>query len=89
MNGKYFNNKQINKPMLKNRREADKLIDSAHKANALITLNVLHDKFGFGKKRLDKFQEEYLKVLDSFNNGYISAEDLNQVLWDETGRKVI
>lgn len=76
-------------PLLKNRRAADKLIDSAHKVNMLITLTVLHDKFGFGEKRLDRFENEYINLLDSFNKGYITIDDLNEVLDKETGRKVI
>ena len=57
---------------------------AASKANMLISLMVLHDKFGFGEQRLNRFLEEYEKQLIAFNDGYIeSVSDFEQVLKDE------
>ena len=86
---KYFNNKKPLNPMVKNRRDADKLILSAHKVNMILTLTVLHDKFGFGKKRLDRFEQGLKELLDRVNNGEVTAEDLNEILWKKTGRKIL
>lgn len=86
---KYFNNKKPVNPMVQNRRQADKLLDAAHKVNMILTMTVLHDKFGYGEKRLDRFTHEYKKLLEGVNEGYINAEDLNNVLWEETGRKIL
>ena len=85
---KYFNN---NKPkrVVQNRRDADRLIDSAQKVNMLLTMTVLHDKFGFGAKRMERFLKEYKELLDSYEKGYISPNDLNEVLWEEVGMKVL
>lgn len=84
---KYFNNNK--QRFVANRRDADKLIESSHKVNMLLSLTVLHDKFGFGTKRIDRFLKEYRELLDSYEKGYISADDLNRVLWDEVGMKVL
>ena len=84
---KYFNNNK--QRFVANRRDADKLIDSAQKVNMLLTMTVLHDKFGFGTKRMERFLKEYKELLDSYEKGYISPDDLNVVLWEEVGMKVL
>lgn len=86
---RYFNNKKVQKQLVKNRRYADKLIESSHKAAMVLTLTVLHDKFGFGAKRLEKFTQCYHDLLDSYNDGYFKTEDLNNVLHEETGIKIL
>lgn len=85
---KYFNNKQIQRPMVKNRRDADKLITSTNRLDMLLTYTVLHNKFGFGKKRLDRFLYYYNDLLDSYKKNYVTIEDLNTDLKDMTGIKV-
>jgi hypothetical protein len=52
-------------------------------------MTILHDKFGFGTKRLERFLHEYKELLDSHDKGYISANDLNTVLNDEVGLRVL
>lgn len=47
---------------------------------------VLHDKFGYGEKRLNKFIDEYHKQLEAYNDGYVeSVEDFKTVLREECG----
>ena len=75
--------------MVQNRRQADKLLDAAHKVNMILTMTVLHDKFGYEEEMLDEFEYEYKQLLQGVNEGYINAEDLNNVLGEETGRKII
>ena len=83
---KFFNNNK--QKFVPNRREADKLIESSHKTAMLLTMTVLHDKYGFGFKRLERFIHEYEELLDSYNKGYFTPSDLNGVL-EEVGFKVI
>lgn len=65
------------------------LISAAGKANLIISLMVLHDKFGYSEKRLSKFLEEYNKQLEAYNSGYVeSVEDFTTVLKDECGIEV-
>ena len=54
----------------------------------LIALTVLHDKFGYGKKRLQRFIDEYQDVLDSYNKGYVNVDDLKSVLREECGIEI-
>lgn len=49
-------------------RKDNMLISAAGKANMIISLMVLHDKFGYGEKRLNKFIDEYQKQLDAYNS---------------------
>jgi hypothetical protein len=84
----YFNNKQLPRLQVKNRKEADKLIVNTSRLNMLLTYTVLHFKFGFGKKRLDRFLFYYNDLLDSYNKEYITIEDLNTDLFENTGFRV-
>lgn len=67
-------------------RKDNILICAAGKANMIISLMVLHDKFGYGEKRLNKFIDEYQKQLDAYNSGYVeSVNDFTEVLKEECG----
>lgn len=67
-------------------RKDNMLISAAGKANMIISLMVLHDKFGYGEKRLNKFIDEYQKQLGAYNSGYIeSVKDFTEVLKEECG----
>lgn len=59
---------------------AIKLITSA-------SMVVLHDEFGFGPKRLQKFQSLVEEQCECISGGYCSIEDLKQ-LADELAKKV-
>lgn len=85
----YFNNKKVVKPYVKNRRDADKLISASHQCAMLMTMTILHNKFGFGATRLERFADYYADLLDSYNKGYVSVDDLNKDLLEETGVKVL
>jgi hypothetical protein len=50
---------------------------------------VLHDKFGWqGDDRLQKFMDRVLELYDSFNQGYITLEDIIRTVEEETGVKL-
>ena len=38
----------------------------------IISLMVLHDKFGYGEKRLNKFLDEYQKQLEAYNSRFLT-----------------
>lgn len=66
--------------------EQNKLIAAAGKANLIISLMVLHDKFNFTPEQLDDFLTEYQKQLDAYNSGYVeSVNDFKKVLKEECG----
>lgn len=66
--------------------EQNKLIAAAGKANLIISLMVLHDKFDFTPEQLDDFLTEYQKQLDAYNRGYVeSVNDFTDVLKEECG----
>lgn len=74
--------------MTQQKRE-DLIIRSSSKANLLLTLMVLHDKFGYEETSLNRFLEEYRKQLEAYNEGYIErVKDFEDVLWEECGIKV-
>lgn len=53
-----------------------------------IPVMALHDQFGFGRKRIEKFADAVLELYDSFEKGYVSLEDLIQTILEETGVKI-
>ena len=46
---------------------------------------VLHDQWGFGKMRCERFAAQMLELYDAYSQGYVSIDDLMQVLADEAG----
>lgn len=46
---------------------------------------VLHDKFGFGPVRCERFTDQVLELYDSFEKGYVTLEDIHLALKEETG----
>lgn len=55
----------------------------------ILILWVLHDKFGFGQQRLTKVQKELKVLIDNYNDGLFTAEELVNQLYEETGIKHI
>ena len=82
---KYYNNKKVSNPIVRNRREADQLINGAYKAFMLLGLMALRDEFDFGKVRMERFVDKMHDLLDSYNRGYISVLDLHDTIKEETG----
>lgn len=65
------------------------LIRASQKANLLISLMVLHDKFEFDEEKLSEYIEEFRKQLEAYNDGYIEkASDFEDVLREECGIEV-
>lgn len=46
----------------------------------LVTLLVLHDKFEFGEKRLNRFLEEYNGIVDCVNGRYVNLDEIETFL---------
>ena len=86
---KYFNNNKPVNMLVRNRRDADRLIDSAFKCNLILTFAVLHEKYGWSTKRLEKFGELYHLYLENYNDGYLDVHKLEQKLFEETGIKIL
>lgn len=81
----YFPNKKVMNPAVRNRRDADKLIDASYKVFLLLGLMSLRDEFGFGAKRMERFMDKMSDLLDSYNKGYLNAKDLSNTIKEETG----
>lgn len=90
MNSKYFNNRKV--PMqqrrVKNRRDADKLIHSSYTAFLLLEIMALRNKFDFGSARIERWIDEINDLKESYEKGYISVQDLQQTIKEETGIEI-
>ena len=52
----------------------------------VLAVATLHDEFGYGEKRLNKFIDEYQKQLEAYNSGYVEhVSDFTTVLKEECG----
>lgn len=55
-----------------------------------IPITILHDKYWVktASKKLPKFVDQCLDLYDSYNKGYVTLDDLRDVLWEEGGIKL-
>ena len=75
--------------LLSQKRREEILVESAEKANLIITLCVLADCFGFGKKRINDFVSRYGELADSFQAGDEDLDHINQELWERFDLKIM
>ena len=71
------------------KREATR--DAARQVLALtlgLPVMVLHDKWGFGSKRCERFVEQLTGLYQSYVEGYISLDDVRDTLKEETGCEI-
>ena len=45
----------------------------------------LHDKFGFGKVRCERFTDHVIDLYDSFEKDYITLDEIHEILKEEAG----
>lgn len=57
----------------------DALITETVGNSLAVTITVLHDKFGFGKTRAQRFMNEYNKLFDAILEDYVSFDDMKEV----------
>lgn len=74
------NNKQIN-----NRKQYSRGVENATDGMVIMLLYVLADKYGFGYKKMTQVMKSVEYTADSINKGYISINDLKDILDKEYG----
>lgn len=65
------------------------ILEAAEKANLLMTICVLHDCFGFGKKRINRFADYYVELAKSFEHNQENLQRINEDIWERFGIKVL
>lgn len=63
----------------------EKAIEDMIKLELMVTLMVLRDHYGFGKKRLNEFAKHHRDLLDSIEKGYVEYLDMYSTIEEETG----
>lgn len=69
----------------------DAVTTAIEKAQVVVlynTLLVLRDEYGFGKKRLESFTEQWFELLDGVQEGFLDFKDMIDTIEDETGFKI-
>lgn len=58
------------------RSAANQATDHVIKLMLALPVMVLHDQWGFGKVRCERFAEQMLELYDAYSQGYVSIDDL-------------
>ena len=80
--------RKLNKETIQLTRKEYETLKEAERMNAaniinLIPLIILHDKFGFGKVRLERYLKHYREAIESLNEGYLDLKDVERVMLEE------
>ena len=65
------------------------LLESAEKANLLMTICVLADCEGYGKKRIQRFIDNYTTLAKSFEHDQENIQKINEEIWNRFEVKVL
>lgn len=76
----------IQKGYEKGRKES---IERASQYSMAVPIIVLRDEFGFGKKRIDKFVDAYIKLYEAIDEGWLDINDIIKTINEETGVKIV
>lgn len=71
------------------RSAADQAADQVVRLLLAMPVYVLHDKWGFGNKRCERFAADLLELYDAYKRDYVTLDDLMQVLADEAGMTIM
>lgn len=81
---KHFDNKNdLLKTVRKQKMENEMVMSATYTAYMRMSLLVLHDEFGFGTSRCEKFGEAMNAMLEKFNDGTITGAQMTQRILDE------
>lgn len=64
-------------------------VEKASQYSMAVPIMVLRDEFGFGKKRLDKFIDAYMKLYDAIDEGYLNLDDIIKTVNEETSVEIV
>ena len=70
------------------RTAVNQATDQVVKLMLALPVYVLHDKHGWGKVRCERFANQMLELYDAYQSGYVTIEDVLQVLEDEAGMTI-
>lgn len=65
----------------------EEAVDTAIVLLMSLPVKVLHDSFGWGRKRLGAFSEALTEAYQDFSDGNLQLEDLQQLVFDQCGIK--
>lgn len=75
--------------LLSPKQREQKIIESAEKANLIMTICVLSDCFGFGKKRINDFVDRYQELAQSFQKDNENLKKINEEIWERFEVKIL
>lgn len=73
----------IHNKELKQNREYQRGLEDGVDGFTVMLIYVLADKYGFGNRKLSQVLASVQNIADSINKGYVSLQDLKDVLKEE------
>lgn len=64
-------------------------VEKASQYSMAVPIMVLRDEFGFGKQRIDKFINGFMKLYDAIQEGYLDIKDIVKTINEETNVKIV
>lgn len=83
-----FNLKQSEIQAIKD-KAFNEAIDKSFVLMLGLPMMVLHDQWGYGKVRCERFIDQVLEIYDSFNKGYLDFDDIIKTLEEESGIRLM
>ena len=65
------------------RKQSDAIQAFVHKTVRILAMIVLHDEFGFGHDRLERFNDRFNKKTEGLLDNYVTWDDYAKILEDE------
>ena len=79
----YDNKNDLLKAVRKQKMENEMVMAATYTAYMRMALLTLHDEFGFGTQRCEKFAVAMNAMLEKFNDGSITGNQMTQRIMDE------
>lgn len=70
---------------IKKQQEIALWVDSAANDTFLMAAFVLHDKFGFGKARLERMRYEMARIVSAFRTKHLDLDDIEEAVKEICG----
>lgn len=70
---------------LNERKRQKKIVELSVQYYSALMILCLHDKFGFGLKRITRLLDEVQELSDAIDKGYISMKGVMEIVQNEIG----
>ena len=81
----YDNKRDLIREMRQTQKRSETAIAATYTAYMLMALYTLHEDFGFGQKRANKFYESMYKRIEEYGDGELSVPEMQKTIFNKLG----